>query len=186
MAGARSRWVNEPEETVVDGLRDTLRRTGGINAVTAELKLSASEGSALVDALLPALIGAFHLHCRNSGGGDTGCKATLALLEQTGGGSLAARIMAPGPTDPADGRKLLAGLLGGGDAVPAVVAALAQRNDLDAGRVEAMMPRLAMLVGGYVAARAADQPSGELSDLIGPAESEDELAAIVAAARSNE
>lgn len=183
MARTRSRWVNEPEESFVDGLRDTLRRTGGINAVTAELKLSASEGSALVDALLPALIGAFHFHCRNSGGGDSGCKATLALLRQSGGGSLAARIMAPGATDPGDGRKLLDGLLGGSNAVAAVVAALAQRNDLEVQAVDSMMPRLAMLVGGYVAARAAEQPNGDLSDLIGPAACEDELAAIVAAAK---
>ena len=170
-------------KTLVDGLRDTLRRTGGINAVASELGLPAGEALTLVEILLPALVGAFHLHCRNAGGGEAGCRATLAVLRRSGGGALAARIMAPEASDPAEGRVLLETLLGGVGAAAALVAALAQRNGLDAGSVDAVLPRLAMLVGGYVAARAAEQPDGcRLDDLIGAAGCEDDLVAILTAA----
>ncbi len=167
----------------MDALRDTLRRTGGIQAVASELGLSPGTVAAAFDALLPAVVSALHLHSRAAGGGEAGCHAVVALLEREGGGALAAAVMRPGPSDPAGGDVLLDSLFGGSAARAAVARSSANEAGLEETLVGQVLPRLTMLVGGYVAARAGErgQPC-PLDEILGAEGHEDELTRILAAA----
>jgi hypothetical protein len=142
----------------MEGLRDALRRTGGIHAVAARLNQPFPDIAAIADAALPLLTGAFHAAAQRLGGSEAGCRAILAHLEQLGGGDMAVAVMSPEDGDPARGDALLGLLIPRDGARSAITNAVARRSGQAAWQASAALPVLAMLVGGYVAARALETP----------------------------
>lgn len=123
---------------------DTLHKSGGISALSRQLGASPAETMAAVDVLIPGLIADF----QNYGGGMQGL---LELIEAAGGGALAQAIMGHEPLDPQPGIELLAQIQNSAVSDSADLAVSAIEADLR----QRMMPMLAMLLGGYLAARAA-------------------------------
>lgn len=136
----------------------TLQKSGGISALSRQLGASPAETMAAADVLIPGLIADF----QNYGGGMQGL---LELIEAAGGGGLAQAIMGHEPLDPQPGIKLLAQIQ--------KISAVSDSADLAVSAIDAdlrqrMMPMLAMLLGGYFAARAASGglDLAELSSLL--------------------
>jgi hypothetical protein len=149
----------------------TLRRSGGINALSRQLGLSPAEVSAATEALLPALLGGLRqLGDRLGGAGDAGIRAVVDLFVELGGGQLAADVMGPGPLDTRPGKALLDQVLGPEVARRAVLIEAERNAGLDQALAERVLPGLAMLIGGYITARAAGsgvEGSGGLDGLDG-------------------
>lgn len=146
----------------------TLRRSGGINALSRQLGVTPAEVSAGTEALLPALLGGMRHVVDLLGGGDAGVRALVAELTALGGGQLAADVMAPGPLDTAPGKTILERIIGPDVAQRAVLVEAARNGGLDQAFGEQILPGLAMLVGGYITARAAGsgaEGSGGLAEL---------------------
>lgn len=131
----------------------TLRRSGGINALSRQLGVSPVEVAAGAEALLPAIVaGARHFVDRH-GSGEAGARALVASFAEFGGGQLAADVMGPAPLDILPGLGIV-DLLIGPDVARRAVLAEADRVGLDPVLGERVLPGLAMLVGGYVTALA--------------------------------
>ena len=146
----------------------TLRRSGGINALSRQLGVSPAEVSAATEALLPALLSGLRQVGDRLGGGETGVSGLVNLLTELGGGQLAADVMAPGPLDTGPGKAILDEALGPEVARRAVLVEAQRNTGLDQVLGERVLPGLAMLVGGYITARAAGsgvEGSGGLSGL---------------------
>ena len=125
----------------------TLHRSGGVNALARHLCAPTPTVMAGVAALLPPLLDAM----RGFGGGAT---ALMALIEGQGGGELAARIMRPTLLRAEAGEALRARLFPGG--VMAHTSAAARMSGADPALLDRLAPPLAMLVAGYIAAKAVD------------------------------
>lgn len=166
----------------MEGLREALRRTGGIHAVAARLDQPFSEIAAVADAALPLLAAAFHAAGRRLGGGETGCRAILARLNGLGGGEMAASVMNPETGDATAGEAMLDFLLPQPGARSAVTHAAARQAGDPVWQAAAALPVLAMLTGGYVAARSLEFPNACRLDELLCVEGEDELAAAFAEA----
>lgn len=128
----------------------TLRRSGGINALARQIGASPLEATAGVEALLPCLLKGF----REIGNSAVGLPGLLARLDQLGDGNLAAEVLGPGPLGTQAGEAILGWLLQDKAARDAVIAKAAATSGLDQDVVDRLLPPLAMLVGGYIAARA--------------------------------
>ncbi len=152
----------------------TLRRSGGINALSRQLGVSPAEVAAGADALLPALIGGLRQRAHLLGTGDGGVHALLDELKELGGGELAAQVMAPGPLTVDPGNVIVERMIGPEVARRAVLIEAERNAGLDKALGDRILPGLAMLVGGYMAARAGGsgaEGSGGLSfldDLLDP------------------
>lgn len=134
----------------------TLRRSGGINALSRQLGLSPAEVSTATEALLPALLsGLRQLGDRLGGEGEAGIRAVVDLFVKLGGGQLAADVMGPGPLDTGPGNALLDEALGPEVARRAVLIEAERNAGLSQALGERVLPGLAMLIGGYITARAA-------------------------------
>lgn len=132
----------------------TLRRSGGINALSRQIGASPAEVAAGTEALLPALLGGLRRVADRSGRGDEGVRALVEELSTLGGGQLAADVMGPGPLETDPGNAIL-DLAIGPDVARRAVLIEAERNaGLDQALGERVLPGLAMLVGGYITARA--------------------------------
>ena len=114
-----------------------LQRSGGIEALARQAGLAPPDALAAARKLLPALLAAFR-------GYSAGREELLASLERLGGIGLAAEVMSVEPARQERGRALLDEMPLAGDAGEGPLA-----------------PLLAMLVGGYVAARAAGHGSDQ-------------------------
>jgi hypothetical protein len=122
----------------------TLRKSGGISALSRQLGTSPSETIAAADALLPELLAYF----LNHGGGMEGL---LKLVDAAGGGAMAQAIMIGKPVDAGPGALLLAQLQGQGSPAWEEQPGTAE---VDPELRQRMLPLLAMLLGGYLSARA--------------------------------
>jgi hypothetical protein len=148
----------------------TLRRNGGINALARQLGATPADVAAGSEALLPALLGGLRQVANNFGGGSAGVHALVDLLMDLGGGQLAADVMAPGPLNTAAGNAILDRALGPEVARRAVLVEAERTHGLDQPFGERLLPALAMLVGGYITARAGGsgaEGSGGLTGLDG-------------------
>jgi hypothetical protein len=146
----------------------TLRRSGGINALSRQIGVSPAEVAAGAEALLPALLGGLRLLADRLGGGDAGVKALVDELVVLGGGQLAADVMGPGPLRTEPGNAILDRALGPDVARRAVLIEAERNAGLDQALGERVLPGLAMLVGGYITARAGGsgaEGSGGLNGL---------------------
>ena len=139
---------------------DTLRRTGGLEALSRIVNLSPAEAADGARVLLPLVLAGFKRLSHSLAPGQHGFGLLIARLELQGGAQLAAAVVLPGQMPPeAPGKALAAELYGGAEGVMAVAGAAARRCDIDSAKLRRMLPLLVMLVGGYIAARA-DRPEG--------------------------
>lgn len=129
----------------------TLRRSGGIEALARQLGETPANATAQVIELLPSLLDDFRSYANNLNG-------LLEILDNFGGGEMAAAVMAREPADDQAGRGLLDIVLHGTGGPAAGVG-----TGFDPAMLTRMRPLLAMLIGGYIAARAGagtlDQPA---------------------------
>ena len=132
----------------------TLRRSGGVNALARQLDAPPAVAMASVKALLPVLLPGMS---QISGG----TQVLFEVLSDLGGAGLATAVMAVECADPAPGTALLARLFPDRDLLASKIRSAAQANACDEALLERVFPLLAMLVGGYVSARAI---AGSLSD----------------------
>jgi hypothetical protein len=146
----------------------TLRRSGGINALSRQIGVSPAEVAVGVEALLPALLGGLRQLADRLDEGDAGVRALVDALMELGGGQLAADVMGPGPLSSDPGNAILDLALGPDVARRAVLIEAERNVGLDQALGERMLPGLAMLVGGYITARAGGsgaEGSGGLNGL---------------------
>ena len=135
-------------------LLDMLRRSGGIEAVSKQLGVAPGVAATGVEALLPAIVGGFAKRSEAAGGGETGLGALVEVLGGLGGGSLAANVLGPDETEVGRGNDVLGEIFGSKDVSRSVAADAATRTGIDPATLKQMLPLLAMLVGGYLSARA--------------------------------
>lgn len=135
-----------------------LRQSGGLNALARQLGAGAPEIALAVESVLPGLLTKF----RNF---ERGFPKLIDVLGELGGSSLAVAVMDHEHADPAPGLAVLEFL----DCADAPCAN-GNSHEIDAGLQHRMLPLLAMLVGGYLAARAAvtGLSSPELANLLQP------------------
>lgn len=148
----------------------TLRRSGGINALSRQVDASPADVSSAAGALLPALLGALRQAAQGLGEGDAGVQSLVDMLTELGGGQLAADVMGGGPLDLAPGQQLLDRILGPEVARRAVLTEAERGHGLDPELGARLLPALAMLVAGYITARAGGsgaEGSGGLHELDG-------------------
>jgi hypothetical protein len=152
---------------------DVLRRSGGVEAIAQQLGIPPAVAAAGAEALVPAVVGGFQKHSDNAGGGEPGLGGLLDMLGGLGGGGLAANVLGPEQTDIARGNEVLGQIFGSKDVSRTVAGHAAEQSGVDAGTLKQMLPILAMLVGGYLSARAqgggaeAGGGGGGLGSLIG-------------------
>lgn len=132
----------------------TLRRSGGINALSRQIGVSPADVAVGAEALLPALLGGLRQLADRLGQGDEGVHSLLDVLTDLGGGQLAADVMGPGPLNTDLGNTILDRALGPEVARRAALIEAERNFGLDQALGERMLPGLAMLVGGYITARA--------------------------------
>ena len=147
---------------------EMLLRSGGIEAVSKQLGIPPAMASAGAEALVPAILGGFGKQASAGGDGDSGLGALIGMLGSLGGGGLAASVLGPGETDTAKGNEVLGQIFGSKDVSRSVAADAAGKTGIDPAVLKKMLPILAMLVGGYLSARAGGsgaQGSGGLGGL---------------------
>ena len=143
---------------------ETLRRTGGLEALAKLLSLSAPATRACVEALLPLVLGGFKrlsLASGERGEGKAGLEGRrlCEVVESHGGAEMAESVMAQSSL--AEGEALLTEIFGGEEAVQAVCSAAAEKVDVPQQTLRAMLPALAMLTGGYAYMVYYEEPEGE-------------------------
>lgn len=147
---------------------EMLRRSGGLDAVSKQLGIPPSMAAAGADALLPAILGGFRKSTDAAGGGEGGLGSLIGMLGTLGGGALAANVLGPEETDVSKGNDVLGQIFGSKDVSRSVAADAAGKTGIDVETLKKMLPLLAMLVGGYLSARAGGsgaQGSGGLGGL---------------------
>lgn len=132
---------------------DTLRRTGGLAALSRHLALTPPQATAGAEALLPFLLGGFKRYCHSRGPGVQGLPALLEMLNMWGDGEMAAVVLIPGNGSMIAGPAILEAIFGSPEAIVAVAGAAAERSELDTAQLRKMLPLLTMLLGGYISVR---------------------------------
>lgn len=148
---------------------ETLRRSGGIDAIARQLGVPPVAATVGVEALLPAVLEGFQQFCENSDGGEMGLGSLIRMLSNLGGGTLAADVLGPEPVVLERGNVVLGAAFGSPAVSGMIVAHAAAQSGIDPRLLERIMPLLAMLVGGYLAARAGGNGahgSGGLQGLV--------------------
>ena len=128
-----------------------LLRSGGLEALARELGVPSPVATAGAEAMLPAVLGGFRKQAETHADGLQGL---IGLLEGLGGGQLAAEVMSPDVSNTGAGNTVLGHIFGSKEVSRAVAAGVTGTTGLDPDLLERMLPLLAMLVGGYLAARA--------------------------------
>jgi hypothetical protein len=132
----------------------TLRRSGGINALARQLDVPPATATAGVKALLPVMLSGFRDY-------TNGLDRLVDLLAQHGGAALASAVMSVEPTDSAPGSAIVGKLFPDSAKLSTELQLAADEAGSDGQFLAQLSPLLAMLIGGYVAARAA---AGGLSE----------------------
>lgn len=135
-------------------IMDMLRRSGGLEAVSKQLGVPPATAAAGAEALVPAILGGFSKHSAAAGGGESGLGSLIDMLGAIGGGTLAANVLGPEATDISKGNDVLGQIFGSKDVSRSVAADAAGKTGIDPEVLKKMLPILAMLVGGYMSARA--------------------------------
>lgn len=131
----------------------TLRRSGGIDALARKLNVLPPVAALGAEALLPAVFAGFKRRFQDGGKSDAGLDALRDYLRPFGGGDLAAVVMHPSPASGERGARLMLDMAGSPEAVVAMISDGQRRSGLDTQILTDLLPLLAMLVGGYLAAR---------------------------------
>jgi len=139
-----------------------LRRSGGIDAVARQIGVPPPQVAAGIDTLLPALLASLRSYAQQQGGGHVGIAGLLAMVNALGNGQLAADVMGPGPLAADAGDALLGQLVGLPEARRRLASDVAAIGGQDSAAIGHILPLLAMLVCGYISARAeADAAQGD-------------------------
>jgi hypothetical protein len=146
-------------------LQDVLARSGGLGSIARELGIDQSQAATGAEALLPAILGGFKKQAQTQPGGLGGLGD---LLGQLGGGGLMDQVLAPEPTNVAQGDQVLGEIFGSRDVSRTVAQSAASRTGLDPALLKKMLPMLAMLVAGYMAKSAHTARTGP--DDVSPAD----------------
>lgn len=133
---------------------DVLRRSGGLQAVSKQLGIPPVAALSGAEVLLPAIVGGFRKQAEGAGGGDQGLGSLISMLGTLGGGTLAANVLGPDETQVERGNDVLGQIFGSKDVSRTVAADGAARSGIEIAVLKKMLPLLAMLVGGYLSARA--------------------------------
>ena len=131
----------------------TLRRSGGLEALSRHLKLSPVDGTAAAIDLLPEVLGLYRDIYDTAGGGAEGVAAVTRLIEPFGGSRIAFEILAPDPISADKAQGVLSGVLGDAGAIERLLATVRRDSVVPAERLATVLPMLVMLVGGYLTAR---------------------------------
>jgi len=147
-------------------ITDMLDSMGGIQSMARELGVSEAEARTGAEALMPAILGGFKKQAQ-----PAGLDGLLNMVQGLGGGGMLDNVLAPQPTEVAQGNGVLGQIFGSPDVSRAVAQNAATNTGLDAGLLKKMLPMLAMLAGGLMArqsATAQDVPAdGGLGSLLG-------------------
>ena len=147
-------------------ITEMLDSMGGIQSMARELGVSEAEARTGAEALMPAVLGGFKKQAQ-----PAGLDGLLNMMQGLGGGGLLDNVLAPQPTDVAQGNGVLGQIFGSQDVSRAVAQNAATNTGLDPGLLKKMLPMLAMLVGGLMARQSApaqDVPAdGGLGSLLG-------------------
>ncbi len=129
-------------------MMNALAPAGGIDAISRELGVDQSTAQNGLRALLPAVTDGMRGQAAASPQGFGGLGSILAGL---GGGGLLSNVVAPEPTNVAQGNDVLGQIFGNKDNSRAVAADAAQRSGISPDLLKKMLPIVAMLVAGYLA-----------------------------------
>lgn len=140
-------------------ITDLLRQTGGLGAIAHELGISEADAARGASALAPAILGGFKKQTQGAADGGAGLGA---LVGQLGGASLLDDVVSPEATNVERGNGVLGRIFGSKDVSREIVADASVQSGLDEGLLKRMLPRLAMLIAGYMGSQAR-AASGESS-----------------------
>ena len=129
-------------------VRENLAATGGLRSIASELGLSDEEVQRGAEALLPAVLGGFKHRATSSAANEPGFGG---MLDQLGGEALLDNVLAAAPTDVDRGNDVLGRIFGTRDVSRSVAQHAAARSGLSTDLLKQMLPRLAMVVAGYIA-----------------------------------
>lgn len=135
-------------------MMEMLRRSGGLESMAQQLGIPPAMAATGAEVLLPAIVGGFQKRTDAAGGGETGLGGLIGMLGGLGGGELAANVLGPGETDVAKGNDILGQIFGSKDVSRTVATHASGQSGIDPEILKKMLPLLAMLVGGYLSARA--------------------------------
>jgi len=141
-------------------LMNALAEAGGVDAIARELGVDQSTAQNGMQALLPAVTDGMREQASASPQGFGGLGSILAGL---GGGGLLSNVIAPEPTNVAQGNDVLGQIFGNKDNSRAVAADAAQKSGISPDLLKKMLPIVAMLVAGYLAkqhGQARQAPAG--------------------------
>ncbi len=132
----------------------TLRRSGGIEAVARHLAIPPAFTQTIIPIAMDSVVAQYRSRYLAGGAGSAGIDHVLTLVAGFGGGQMAREVLLPDPVDIAKGEALLAALYGTAEASGAAIQTSARHSGIDEALLAKAFPLLAMLVGGYLAARA--------------------------------
>lgn len=146
-------------------LFDMINAAGGISSIASQLGVSENEAQAGASALLPALVGGM----RKQAAGGGGLEGLGALLQGAGGTALLENVLGSSPTNIGAGNDLLGQLFGSKDVSRAVANKAAESSGVSADTLKKMLPMLAMVVTGVMAAKHNDSGAGGILGQLGGA-----------------
>lgn len=129
-------------------ITDLLAQVGGLQAMARELGISEADTARGAAALAPAILGGLR---KQADAQPAGAEGLGGLLAKLGGGGLLENVLSLQPTDVGRGNEVLGQLFGSKDVSQTVARSAAAQSGLDTGVLKQMLPRLAMLVTGYMA-----------------------------------
>lgn len=130
-------------------LLEIINAAGGINAIAAQVGVSEEQAAAGAAALLPALTQGFKQQA--SAGG---LASLTSLLQSVGGTALLENVLGPSATNVQSGNDLLGQLFGSKEVSRGVADQAAQSSGVNADTLKKMLPLLAMVVSGVLAAKS--------------------------------
>ncbi|OCC22677.1 hypothetical protein MB02_14700 [Croceicoccus estronivorus] len=158
---------------------ETLRRTGGLSAISNRLEISPAESAQVADAFLPFLIAGFRRVFERAGQ-----DGLLFQLESLGGEEMAQAVLMPQEIAGSAGDAALRLAFGSREGARNVEAQVRDVIELEPTKLRDAMRLLAMLLGGYLASRAEREEinvTDSMATLLKPNGDKDPLDAILPA-----
>jgi hypothetical protein len=141
------------------GLHATLRRSGGLDALSRRLAMPPADVASAAARLLPPLLIRYRRLYDAAGAGLAGVRVIAELTARFGGGELAMKLLAGAPIPPEAATGFLAGVLAPGESADVLIAEAGAAAEM-AEAMAALLPPLNLLVGSYLTARAEAAADG--------------------------
>jgi hypothetical protein len=136
-------------------LLNALLRSGGFEALARQTGCEPVVVTDVAGILIPDLFDAMRAYVRVHGGGDTGVLAMLDMIDSLGDGDLASDILSHAKVAPDAGQALLAQFYSDTASREGALGKIAFESGHDREVVRRIAPYAAMLLSGYLAARAS-------------------------------